>query len=179
MNFVMPQEAEIQKRLTDARRVILERTARQRRRRIAWRFGVGGVAFFVAGTSIAATAVLWRANTEEVRTSVVCYQHDDLRSLTSTTAGSEGVDPTGQTVKAATINPIESCSNAWKAGLGVVDGPHGRWPANPQALNLSVPPMSFCVLNSGLTAGFPIEEPSSDVADVCERLGLARWHAKE
>lgn len=62
----------------------------------------------------------------------------------------------------------------WKGGLKQAAASGGRWDPDidPNTSTLPVPPLAFCELRNGVTAGFPIEAPASTPADVCSRLGL-------
>jgi hypothetical protein len=164
---------EVQNRLSAARETILTRTHRAHNRKVGLRVGLGAVAFIAVGSSIAATAAFWTASGEQARTTVACYQHDDVNSVSSTTGGLKTHAASSET---PTLDPQASCSTAWRAGLGLVAGPHGAWPQiDPAVSNLAVPPLAFCVLNDGITAGFPIEKPYSTAGQVCSGLDLAQW----
>lgn len=177
MNVRMPSDPETRQRLSDARRNVLRATRLEHRRRRTLTLTIGGVVALAAASSIAATVVLWTAGPDEARTTVVCYQHDDLNSV-SASYGGQLVPTPGLRTGTPTVDPQAMCALAWKSGIAQVDGPHGRWPnINPNTSTIRVPPLAFCIRNDGITAGFPIERPATTAPQVCSQLGLRQWHS--
>jgi hypothetical protein len=140
---------------------------RVRRRRHLVTAAIAGGAVVVAVSSMGAALVVQQVSSHEARTSAVCYSHDDLGSLSGTVQMADG----------AGNLKSDLCGDVWREGLKYAAAHGGHWPnIDPNTSTLRVPRLAYCVLDDGVTAGFPIEAPSKTKAGVCENLGLAAAH---
>jgi len=157
--------------LSAARDNVLKRV---RRRRRAVSVAIVGCAVVVALSATGATLAATQISSQEARTSVVCYAHDNLNSLSGTIGGSVATNlTTGVTQAPTSVNKAELCATIWNEGIAQAAANGGHWPlVDPNSSNFPVPTLAYCILNNGETAGFPVEAPATTTAEVCENLGL-------
>lgn len=161
---------DIDARLAAARHLVLRRVRRRRRATTAI---AAGALLVAAGGATGATLVVQQLTAHEAATSVVCYSHDDLGSLTAGGAMADAVASDGTVTTPTALDKREACELAWRGGLAVqAAGGHPKVDPYTGLGDYAVPPLAFCVLADGGTGGFPIERPSTTTAEVCARLGL-------
>jgi hypothetical protein len=171
-----------QPRLAQARNVVLKRV---RRRRHFITAAIAGGAVVVAVSSMGAALTVQEMSTSEARTSVECFAHDDLNSLSGTVAKADSArHERGSTFgpfpasSSSRDNKRDLCGYVWREGLKQAAAHGGHWPdVDPNTSTLPIPPLAFCVLDNGESAGFPIEAPQSTAGEVCDNLGLAIDHS--